>query len=137
MLARTTLSFDPSIVETLLPLLAGARIVMVSRQVAASGELLKNALEASGATILQLTPAHGRLLLSAGWRGTPGLKLLIGGEALRRDLAQELLQRVDDLWNIYGPTETTVWATAGRITRDGPITVGRPTSGAEPMAMRA
>lgn len=124
--ARTTLSFDPSIVELFLPLLTGARIALISSQAAGNGELLKQVLERSGATILQVTPSHCRLLLAAGWRGAPGLKLLVGGEPLTRDLADELLPRVEELWNIYGPTETTIWVTVARVGSVGPITVGRP-----------
>src|SRR5690606_14120788 len=49
-----------------------------------------------------------------------------GGEPLPRVLADDLLDRVDELWNMYGPTETTVWSTLDRIERDEPILVGRP-----------
>ena len=48
---------------------------------------------ASGATVMQATPATWRLLLDAGWRGAPGFKALCGGEALPRDLADALLRR--------------------------------------------
>jgi len=59
--------------------------------------------------------------------GSAGLKLLCGGEALPRDLAQALLTRCGEVWNLYGPTETTVWSTIERITSaDGPLSIGRP-----------
>ncbi len=57
------------------------------------------------------------------------LKVLCGGEALPRELADRLLDRVGELWNVYGPTEATVWASACRIGRDERITVGRPIGG--------
>jgi acyl carrier protein len=46
-----------------------------------------------------------------------------------RDLAEGLLGRVGELWNMYGPTETTIWSTASRV-QDvaGPIPIGRPIS---------
>ncbi len=124
-LGRTTLSFDPSMVELFLPLMIGARVALISRAAASDGTLLRDALEYSGATIAQLTPSHCRMLLSADWRGNPNLKLLCGAEPLPRDLADALLECSGELWNIYGPTETTVWATAGRVLPDeDPISVG-------------
>ena len=41
-----------------------------------------------GATVLQATPATWRLLLEAGWPGSPAW-LLCGGEALPRELADD------------------------------------------------
>ena len=40
----------------------------------------------------------------------PSLKVLCGGEALPRDLADAMLPRCAALWNMYGPTETTIWS---------------------------
>ncbi len=50
------------------------------------------------------------------------LKILCGGEALSRNLADQLLPRCRELWNMYGPTETTVWSTVQKVER-GPSTV--------------
>ena len=55
------------------------------------------------------------LLVDGGWAGRPGLKALCGGEALPRALADKLLPRVGELWNVYGPTETTVWSALLRV----------------------
>ena len=52
---------------------------------------------------------------------------LSGGEALAPDLADALLARWPQLWNMYGPTETTVWSTCERVTSaEGPISIGTP-----------
>ena len=76
---------------------------------------------------MQATPATWRMLLDAGWPGGPNLRALCGGEALPRELADPLLERVGELWNLYGPTETTIWSTAGRVVRgDAPVSIGRP-----------
>ncbi|HEY4575449.1 MAG TPA: amino acid adenylation domain-containing protein, partial [Thermoanaerobaculia bacterium] len=116
LLAVTTIAFDISVLELFLPLSQGARVELVGREVAADGFRLQERLAASGATVLQATPATWRLLLAAGWPGTPGLKALCGGEALPPELARELLARTRELWNVYGPTETTVWSAAHRLT---------------------
>ncbi|HVR98711.1 MAG TPA: amino acid adenylation domain-containing protein, partial [Thermoanaerobaculia bacterium] len=115
LLAVTTISFDISVLELFLPLARGARIELVRRETARDGYRLKERLAVSGATVMQATPATWRLLLEAGWAGSPDLKILCGGEALPPDLANELLRRCGELWNVYGPTETTVWSTVHRV----------------------
>jgi amino acid adenylation domain-containing protein len=125
--AVTTVSFDIAGLELYLPLMIGARIELVSRTTAADGPALAQQLVASGASVLQATPATWRMLLEAGWSGPPGFRALSGGEPLPRDLADAILAQVDELWNLYGPTETTIWSTLDLVERDGaPMTIGRP-----------
>ena len=115
LLAVTTICFDISVLELFLPLVSGARVVIVSREVASDGVLLLRAMATSGATVMQATPATWRIVLAAGWEGTSGLKILCGGEALPGELASQLLQRGASVWNLYGPTETTIWSTSNRV----------------------
>ncbi len=125
--AVTTVSFDIAGLELYLPLLVGARIELVTREVAGDGAALARLLDSAGITVMQATPATWRLLIDAGWRGSPRLKALCGGEALSRRLADEILERVAELWNLYGPTETTIWSTLERIERGSQaISIGRP-----------
>ena len=128
LLAVTTASFDISVLEIFLPLTTGARVVLASRDEAADGARLRGLIAASGATVMQATPATWRMLLEAGWLADSTLKLLCGGEALPRDLANALTSNGAPLWNLYGPTETTVWSTAERVDADddGPTSIGRP-----------
>lgn len=126
LLSVTTLSFDIALSEILLPLTVGAKVLLVSREVATDGVQLLQVM-ATGVTFMQPTPATWRLLLAAGWQGNPHLKMISTGEALSRDLANQLLPKGAELWNLYGPTETTVWATACRVEADEtPILIGRP-----------
>jgi amino acid adenylation domain-containing protein len=125
--AVTTISFDIAGLELYLPLLAGARIELVPAATASDGKALSELLVATGVTIMQATPATWRMLLDAGWPGRPNLRALCGGEALPRELADPLLERVGEVWNLYGPTETTIWSTVGRVVRgDAPVSIGRP-----------
>lgn len=116
LLAVTTPSFDIAVLELLLPLTAGACVVVAPSEAIMDGARLGALLHESGATMMQATPAMWRSMLDAGWKGAPRLKVLCGGEALPRELARRLLPRVGELWNMYGPTETTVWSTCARIT---------------------
>ncbi len=127
LLAVTTTSFDIAVLEIFLPLSVGAEVLLASRETAMDGHALATLLDASGATVMQATPASWRMLLDAGWRGRPGFKALCGGEALAPDLAAQLSARCAEVWNMYGPTETTVWSTCCRIdSADRDITIGRP-----------
>jgi amino acid adenylation domain-containing protein len=125
--AVTTLSFDIAVLELALPLLCGARLVVASREEAADPAALRALLTASGATVMQATPATWRMLTSTG--GVPATvhTRLCGGEALPRDLATDLMTGGARLWNVYGPTETTVWSAAGIVEpAPAPVTVGPP-----------
>ncbi|MFL6515417.1 MAG: amino acid adenylation domain-containing protein, partial [Chthoniobacterales bacterium] len=123
LLALTTISFDPAVLEIFLPLSVGARTVIVPEATRMDPEKLVDLLQQSGATIFQATPTMWQLLLRSEWR-RPEVRALIGGEILTPDLAREILSRCGELWNLYGPTETTVWSTAARIERAEDITIG-------------
>ncbi|MGA2887875.1 MAG: amino acid adenylation domain-containing protein [Terracidiphilus sp.] len=123
----TTLSFDIAALELFLPLMAGARLVIATKEQVLNGYQLLKVVEDSQATVMQATPAGWRIMLEAGWNGQPRLKVLCGGEALPRDLADSLMASSDEVWNVYGPTETTIWSSATRLgKKTGPIPIGPP-----------
>lgn len=128
--AVTTLSFDIAVLELMLPLVAGAEVILVPRETAMDGNALGAMLAATGATLMQATPGMWRLLVDAQWQGPPGFKALVGGESLPADLAHDLLRRCSEVWNLYGPTETTVWSTLWRVTAAGladrSVSIGKP-----------
>jgi len=127
LLSVTTLSFDIAGLELWLPLFVGGHVTIASRTDVLDGERLIAMLQEHAITVLQATPATFRLMLDSGFRGRAGLKVLCGGEAMPRDLALALHERVGELWNVYGPTETTIWSTVCKIEDpSGPITVGGP-----------
>ncbi|WP_051865925.1 non-ribosomal peptide synthetase [Streptomyces griseus] len=126
LLAVTTVCFDIAGLELYLPLITGARVEIAPAETAADGFALRALLERTRPTMMQATPATWRMLLTAGWTGGTGLKALCGGEALPSDLAEELLARSGELWNLYGPTETTIWSTVCRVERGDRVTIGRP-----------
>ncbi|MGE3315702.1 MAG: amino acid adenylation domain-containing protein [Planctomycetaceae bacterium] len=125
LMAVTTLSFDIAGLELFLPLYVGAKIALVSRDVAYDAHRLGDAIRNSGATFMQATPATWRMLLEAGTL-PKGLKILCGGEALSRELADELVKFSDSVWNMYGPTETTIWSTLDKVEPGEPIRIGKP-----------
>ena len=127
----TTLSFDIAWLELFLPLIRGARLILVPWHTTADGQALAQIIEHQAVTVMQATPATWRVLLEAGWPGREGLKILCGGEPLPKDLARQLLPRCAELWNMYGPTETTIWSTCCRVMEAENIHVGRPINNTE------
>jgi len=131
LLAIASLSFDMSVMDMFLPLLTGATLVIADEREVKDPALLVKLLQDSDIQCLQATPTTWRMLLNHGWRGKAGLRMLSGGEALPRELANRLLALPDgsggELWNCYGPTETTVYSSYLRITQDhGPVPIGPP-----------
>ena len=126
LLAVTSLSFDIAGLELWLPLSVGAQVEIAGRDIAADGAALRRRLREGRITALQATPTTFRLLLEAGWEGDPALRVLVGGEAVPRELAERLAERAGAAWNMYGPTETTIWSCVHRLVKDAPVLIGRP-----------
>jgi amino acid adenylation domain-containing protein len=127
LVAVTTLAFDIAGLEILLPLFSGARVIVADRESTMDGARLAELVRDSGANVLQATPSTWRLLLEAGWKPQPSFKMLCGGEALPRDLADQLLATEGTLWNMYGPTETTIWSAISPVNPGpAPVRIGPP-----------
>lgn len=127
LVAVTTISFDIAALEIYLPLVTGAKLVLATRPVASDGVQLLKLLRNTHATVMQATPVTFRLLLAAGWKGEPRFTAWCGGEALPRELAEQILACEIVLWNMYGPTETTIWSAIDRVvTSAGPVPIGPP-----------
>lgn len=127
LLAVTTISFDIAGLELFLPLMAGARVVLASRDETIDGMLLARLMDETKISVMQATPSTWRILLEAGWKPAPSFRMLCGGEALPRDLADSLLAGGGELWNLYGPTETTIWSAVSRVEPgEGAVRIGAP-----------
>lgn len=128
-LGLTSLSFDISAVELLLPLVTGGRVVLVPEGGHRDGPALLGLIRGEGITHVQATPSGWRLLLDAGLTGAAaGLTALTGGEALPPSLATDLAAVSKRLVNVYGPTETTIWSSLAEpaMTDDEQVLIGEP-----------
>lgn len=127
LLAITTISFDIAGLELYLPLISGAELVLADTESAKDGRVLLDMIEGQNISIMQATPSTWRMIIEAGWAKKLPLKILCGGEALPKDLADKLIARGSSLWNMYGPTETTIWSAVKQMTSsDEYITIGKP-----------
>jgi tyrocidine synthetase-3 len=131
-LAATTITFDISVLELLMPLTTGLKVVMANDRQRQEPEQLERLIIEKRVDILQLTPS-GLSVLLEGTRNTAFLKgvsrLLVGGEHFPTHLFQRLnVVYPGPIYNVYGPTETTIWSTLRDLTsqRDGDIDIGSP-----------
>lgn len=128
MLALTTISFDISTTELYVPLIAGGSVEIGEDGLVADAFKLIERLESNKPTHMQLTPSGWKMLLAAGWRGDRELCLLACGEAVSRDLGEQLVKKGRSFWNFYGPTETTVYSSVYKVESapGAPMRVGKP-----------
>lgn len=130
MLALTTISFDISLLELLLPLTLGMRLVIADEAEQIEPMKLNQLILREGIDMLQTTPSRMRLLLAneQSITGLKGLKeILVGGEAVTADIIKSLRGLTNArLYNMYGPTETTVWSSVKEIEGPDNMTIGKP-----------
>lgn len=127
-LALTTITFDIAGLELCLPLARGGTVVMADEQQRLDPLLLGELIRSQAVDLIQATPATWSLLLDGDRDALKGRLVLAGGEALSRDMAEQLRGLARQLINVYGPTETTVWSTQ-TVVGDGEqavIPIGRP-----------
>ena len=127
LLSITTISFDIAGLELYLPLIKGATLILTDHETARDGRLLLELIKKENISFLQATPATWTMLLDSGWSEPLPIKALCGGEAMPADLAKELINKCNTVWNVYGPTETTIYSSIKEIKADDTlITIGKP-----------
>jgi amino acid adenylation domain-containing protein len=126
-LAMATIAFDVSNLEVYIPLIAGATIHLLERQSSGDGPKLIEIIDRIKPAMALGTPTLWRLILDAGWQGSPNLRIISGGEVLPLALGKRLAEITRAVWNQYGPTETSICATRDLILPDAEIiTLGMP-----------
>jgi amino acid adenylation domain-containing protein/non-ribosomal peptide synthase protein (TIGR01720 family) len=129
-LCLTTISFDIFVLETILPLLRGMRIVLAGAAAVRDPAALTRLIREERVDYMQITPSHLKLLLSGSTAGDflKGVRtIMVGGEAFPLPLFQEIKRRYKGkIYNMYGPTETTVWSTVADLTDAGTVDIGKP-----------
>lgn len=124
-LAHTTVAFDISILELLLPLSVGGTVLLANNDEVSAIEGILPLIEQSH--FVQATPSLWKILWATGWRPDASMTLLTGGEAMPLALAKKLSQACGKLWNLYGPTEATIWTSCECVECDADyISIGEP-----------
>ncbi|MFJ9338744.1 amino acid adenylation domain-containing protein [Streptomyces sp. NPDC101733] len=144
-LARTALTFDPSVRDLFAPLTTGGRIVLASQDEAGDPDALARLLHGEGVTaLLSIVPSMLEPLVAAVAGPAPALRLVMTtGEALTAGLARAAHALGTPgrlrLVNQYGPTECTNTTTYHVVTdadiEAGRIPIGRPLPGARVLVL--
>jgi amino acid adenylation domain-containing protein/non-ribosomal peptide synthase protein (TIGR01720 family) len=106
----SSLSFDLTITSIFVPLVSGGAIVIYGESETPNMEVM-DVIRDDLVDIIKLTPAHLTLIQSANISAKRLRKMIVGGEDLKRSLAQniwELFEGRVEIYNEYGPTEATV-----------------------------
>ncbi|MFW0790735.1 amino acid adenylation domain-containing protein [Gordonia sp. CPCC 205333] len=126
-LAVTTISFDISLLETVVPLVAGSTVILAGTDDVHSPDRLARLIAAHDVTHMQATPSLWSAFLDAGHAAAlSGLTILVGGEQLPADVATGLAESASSVSNMYGPTETTIWSTSALVTAGQTPSIGSP-----------
>ena len=125
-LAHTALSFDISILEVLMPLTGGARVLLTTEQQQRDPAALIRLVTDQRVNRLQATPSQWEALLRSGYRNQPQILAIAGGEALPAPLAEAIQRQSGVLINAYGPTEVTIYASMQTVDADNAIGIGKP-----------
>lgn len=126
LLATTTIGFDISLLELLLPLTVGAAVIACPEHVRIDAKALERVIDDERITWLQGTPSFFNVLRAGGWRGNKGLNILCGGEPIDASTYDFLRDACASVWQVYGPTEATIWSTIAGPEADGVAGLGEP-----------
>ncbi|WP_175696068.1 non-ribosomal peptide synthetase [Burkholderia ambifaria] len=126
LLATTTIGFDISLLELLLPLVVGAAVVPCPEHVRLDAKALEAMIERERISWLQGTPSFFNVLRAAGWRGARQLNILCGGESIDASTHGFLRDTCAAVWQVYGPTEATIWSMIAAPDADPAAGLGEP-----------
>ena len=121
MLAGTSICFDLSVFELLVPVCWGGKVIL-ARNVLELPEIrepvrLLNTVPSAATELVRLKAIP------------PSVQVVnLAGEPLRQSLVEQLyeLGTVQKVYDLYGPTEDTVYSTCALRERKGRATIGRP-----------
>ncbi len=117
-------TFDVSVLDTFLPLLTGAKVVLVPPQARQSPPRLAALIRQAAVTVMSLPPAMLAALPAVDF---PALRvMMIGGEELPSELARQWERPGLLVVNGYGPTEATVLSTWQELDGSYPPPIGWP-----------
>ncbi len=125
-LAFAAFTFDVSVCDMFLPLIAGGRVVLAAKETLHSPPRLTALMRDAGVTYAMLPPAVLSLLNGQDF---PDLRTLIStGEELVSELVHPWLRDGLEFWNGYGPTEATMGSTFMKLDASTPLPppIGRP-----------
>ncbi|MDI9894480.1 amino acid adenylation domain-containing protein [Rhodococcus sp. IEGM 1381] len=125
----TTIGFDIAQLETLAPLVCGATQIIAADHEVKTPAALVRLMRREHATVWQGTPSLAQAVVAEDPHTFDGLRVVLGGEPLRADLARVIAEHAQSLTNGYGPTESSIYSSHAFV--DGSVTppIGGPVAG--------
>ncbi|KAF0250371.1 MAG: amino acid adenylation protein, partial [bacterium] len=113
LLQLAAISFDVAVWEICLPLVSGAKLVLIETEKQTDIKYLLEAIDKYEITVITLVPSLLSLMVEETSFSSNKLKKVIsGGEALSYSLQESFFKNSKaELYNAYGPTETTIETT--------------------------
>ncbi|HLJ90625.1 MAG TPA: amino acid adenylation domain-containing protein, partial [Candidatus Angelobacter sp.] len=124
-LAGTSICFDLSVFELIVPLTFGGTVILASSPVN-----LPDPSTARNIRLMNTVPSAARALLDSGNLPANLININLAGESLPGSLVRSLYQTtgVKKVYNLYGPSETTTYSTAALCGND-PLPAQEPSIG--------
>ncbi|QUI21850.1 amino acid adenylation domain-containing protein [Vallitalea pronyensis] len=131
----TSCSFDIFVVETILALCKGLKVVMANEKEQGNPKLMSKLIHENKIDMIQLTPSTMQMLVNYD-QDLMCLKgvsdIMLGGEVLTSSLLELLKSKTNaKIYNMYGPTETTVWSSVSNLTGKNNVDIGKPIKNTE------
>lgn len=129
-LAIATVCFDISIIELLVSIIKGLKVVIADDIEQNNVRLIRKLIVDNKVNIIQLTPSRLKMLLNLNndidyYESVTDL--MIGGEQFPVEILQNVKKVFrSKIYNVYGPTETTIWSLIGDLTKLDSINIGHP-----------
>jgi thioesterase domain-containing protein len=133
-LQKGSFSFDASVLEIFLPLIAGAQIIVAKPDGERDVDYLAQLIIQWQVTYIDIQPALlESLLVHPGMKDCKSIRLITcGGEALRPETVQQCHEILTtNFWNEYGPTEATVQSTYTSHLEGPRVPIGQPIANTE------
>ncbi len=130
-LYQTSINFDISVWELLLPLISGASVVILPKEKRRSSDQVIGIINKYGVNIIQFVPSALQAFVQTYKKNdSPTLdKVFVGGERLTNELNNDCLRKIDaELINLYGPTEASIFCTYSHCKYEDElnVSIGKP-----------
>ncbi|PMG78017.1 non-ribosomal peptide synthetase [Vibrio lentus] len=128
-LSSTSLSFDISILETLIAFVLGSKVIFSDDNENKNPNSIVKLITNNNVDLVQFTPSMMKLLVRKQVNFLRDVKdVLIGGEKFDEALYKAVKSNTSaNIYNVYGPTEATIWASIKRLSSiEEPVTIGKP-----------
>ncbi|KAL4003775.1 AMP-binding enzyme family protein [Acanthocheilonema viteae] len=133
----TAATFDPFVVEILLAVVNGAKLLVIPDSFRSIPSKLADAIMKYGVTFIQMTPSQLKILphqaLTEIFAGHSTIRtIILGGEAFPTNFIKRyhIDHQLINFYNVYGVTEVSCWASCHRVDwKETRVEIGEPLLG--------